>query len=114
MTSVGVDIVDVDRIRDLHQRYGSRFLDRVFTELEIEYSFRSRGNRVFEHLAARFAAKEAVIKALGYRVPLRSIEVTNDPSGKPTIVCDNVEGKIEASLSHTDRLAIAHVLIEGD
>lgn len=114
MTSVGIDIVDVERIEGLYQRYGRRFLDRVFTESEIDYSLRARGNRVYEHLAARFAAKEAVIKALGYRVPLRSIELNNDASGKPTITCGLVEGKIEASLSHTDRLAIAHVLIEGE
>lgn len=113
MTRVGIDVVDVERIGHLYQRYGRHFLDRVFTESEIEYSLHSRGNRIYEHLAVRFAAKEAVVKALGYAIPLRSIEVKNSASGRPTITCGLVDGKIEASLSHTDRLAIAYVLIEG-
>ena len=64
MTSVGVDIVDVERIRRLYQRYRDRFLKRVFTETEISYSFSARGDRRYERLAARFAAKEAALKAL--------------------------------------------------
>jgi len=114
MTGVGIDIVDVERIGRLHQRYRERFLKRVFTETEVAYSFPARGGRRYERLAARFAAKEAVIKAIGYAVPLHSIEVKNNTSGRPTITCAAVGKKIEASLSHTDRLAIAYVLIEGD
>ena len=112
MTSVGVDIVDVERIRRLYQRYRDRFLKRVFTETEISYSFSARGDRRYERLAARFAAKEAVIKALGHAVPYRSIEVRNSSSGRPIVTCEFVNENIEASLSHTDRLAIACVLIE--
>ena len=114
MIRVGVDIVDVERIRRLYERHGRHFVERVFTEIEAEYSFRTRGDRVYERLAARFAAKEAVIKALGYAVPFRSIEVKNSTSGKPVVTCELAGGKIEASLSHTDRLAIAYVLLEGE
>ena len=114
MTRVGVDIVDVQRIKRLHQHYEDRFLNRVFTATEVAYSFSARGDRRYERLAARFAAKEAVIKAIGYAVPLHSIEVKNDTYGRPIITCASVGKKIEASLSHTDRLAIAYVLIEGD
>ncbi len=114
MTRVGIDIVDVERIKRLHERHGDRFLRRVFTATEIEYALSAREDRRYERLAARFAAKEAVIKALGYAVPLRTIEVQNAASGRPLVRCKFVDGKIEASLSHTDRLAIAYVLIEGD
>ena len=114
MIRIGIDIVDVERIKRLSQQYGRRFLDRVFTEIEIDYSLGARGERRYERLAARFAAKEAVIKALGRAVPFRSIEVENAPSGRPIVRCEFVDEKIEASLSHTDRLAIAYVLIEGE
>ena len=114
MTKVGVDIVDVARIKRLCQQYGHRFLDRVFTKIEIDYALGARGDRRYERLAARFAAKEAVIKAIGHAVPLCSIQVENAPSGEPIVTCEHVRGKIMASLSHTDRLAIAYVLIEGD
>lgn len=114
MTRVGIDIVDVERIKRLHEQYGDCFLKRIFTATEIEYALRARGNRRYEHLAARFAAKEALIKALGRAIPFRSIEVKNSSSGKPVVTCELAGGKIEASLSHTDRLAIAYVLIEDE
>jgi holo-[acyl-carrier protein] synthase len=114
MIRIGVDIVDVGRIKRLHQQYGVRFLDRVFTQIEIDYALSARGNRRYERLAARFAAKEAVIKAIGHAVPLRSVRVENARSGEPIVTCEHASGKIEASLSHTDRLAIAYVLIEGE
>jgi len=113
MIRVGIDIVDVERIRRLHERHGDRFLGRVFTTTEIEYALSARGNRRYKRLAARFAAKEAVIKALGYGVPFHSIEVENAPSGRPIIRCELADGKIKASLPHTNRLAIAYVLLEG-
>lgn len=112
MTRTGIDIVEVERIKRLHTQYGDRFLKRVFTKTEIEYSFHTRTNRSYERLAARFAAKEALIKALGHAVPLRAIEVNNEASGRPVITCKFTKGKIEASLSHTDKLAIVCVLIE--
>jgi holo-[acyl-carrier protein] synthase len=112
MTRVGIDLVEVERIKKLQARYGNRFLRRIFTEAEIRYSFRARSDRCYERLAARFAAKEAVIKALGHPAAFREIEVTNDDSGKPVITCPHTNGRIGASLSHTDKLAIAYVLIE--
>lgn len=114
MTRVGIDIVDVERIKRLHERHGDHFLGRVFTSNEIQYAFAARGDRRYERLAARFAAKEAVIKALGHAFPLRSIEVKNSPSGMPIVTCALAGKRIEASLSHTDKLAIAYVLIEGE
>jgi holo-[acyl-carrier protein] synthase len=112
MTRTGVDIVEVDRIKRLHAQYGNHFLQRVFTKREIEYSFQAKTNTRYQRLATRFAAKEAVIKAIGHAVPFSAIEVNNETSGRPAIICNLTKGRIEASLSHTDKLAIAFVLIE--
>ena len=83
----GVDIAEVDRIRGVIQRHGHRFIDRVFTPAEIAY-VESKANR-FERYAARFAAKEAGMKAIGtgWRRGVRwhDFEVANLPSGKPEL-----------------------------
>ncbi|MEJ7609372.1 MAG: holo-ACP synthase, partial [Bryobacteraceae bacterium] len=80
----GVDLAEVDRIRESIERFGDRFVSRIYTEREIAYVER-KGNR-FERYAARFAAKEAGMKALGtgWRRGVRwqDIEVTNLPSGR--------------------------------
>jgi len=114
MTRVGIDAVEVARIEALCQRYGQRFLERLFTPEEIAYATSARGNRRFERLAARFAAKEALIKAAGRPLPHTSIEVSRAPSGRPTIRCRAVAGEITASLSHTEKLAVACVLLEEE
>ena len=79
----GLDLVDVERVRDLVQRHGSRFLARVFTDREVVHC----QGRV-ERLAARIAAKEAVAKALGTGlagVGWREIEIVSEEGGKPTV-----------------------------
>src|SRR5277367_6127476 len=81
---LGLDIVEIGRIEKLARR-NARFLPRVFTEQEIRYC-RSKKNR-WQHFAARFAAKEAVWKALGQDgVALKDISVRRDPSGKPGVL----------------------------
>ena len=120
--SIGVDICDVSRIRNIEEKHNMRFLQKVFTPLEIDYCLK----KVTRHtsLAARFAAKEALLKALG--TGLRSglqwkeIEVENDNLGKPRfnfygqISKTIADRKVLLSLSHTDDNAIAFVIIEGD
>ncbi len=108
----GIDLVEVDRMKKAVEKWGERLLKRVFTDREIGYSQR----KVFshQHLAARFAAKEAVIKSLGQReINLKDIEVINDKKGKPEIRFGR-EGwrhkKISLSISHTRNYAIAHVI----
>jgi holo-[acyl-carrier protein] synthase len=113
MTRIGVDLVEVERIKAIYEQRGERFLDRLFTRVEIAYAFSARGDRQFERLAARFAIKEALIKAVGRPLPYSSIEVRNQKDGRPIVRCSHVRGKIEASLSHTRRLAIACILFEG-
>jgi len=120
--AVGTDICDVQRIKKIEEQHGRRFLEKVFTGKEITYCM----NKVSRHtsLAARFAAKEALLKALG--TGLRSglqwkeIEIDNDALGKPFFNFHGETQKILAgrtvllSLSHTDKNAIAFVIIEGD
>ena len=121
----GIDLCEVDRIkRALESDHGTRFRDRVYTEREIAYSER-RANR-YERYAARFAAKEAGMKALctGWSGWLgwHDLEVANLPSGRPTL---KLQGKaaeiaekrgvrnISLSLTHTAAQAMAMVILEG-
>lgn len=120
----GVDLAEVARIRRSVDRYGDRFLERVFTEAEREYA--GDGPRRFERLAARFAAKEAVFKALGTGwaegAGWTDIEAIREPSGKPMLV---LHGKAHdmaramgvkwwhLSLTHTKTMAMASVIAEG-
>src|ERR1044071_7129375 len=87
IVGTGIDIAEVPRVAEAIERYGERFLHRVFTEGEIRYCD-SKANRV-ERYAARFAAKEAAMKALGtgwnHGVRWRDIEVSRQPGGRPTI-----------------------------
>src|SRR4051812_28242772 len=84
----GIDIVETARIRESVQEHGQRFLDRVYTHAELTYCSRSK-KRYFEHLAGRFAAKEAVLKVLGtgWRggIAWTDIEVLPEPSGQPKV-----------------------------
>ncbi len=122
MRSVGVDLIEVARIQQLVARYGERFLLRVFTEEELAYC---RGRS--PELAARFAAKEAVSKALGVGiqhqdgVAWREIQVVADARGKPGIALSGTAARragelglstFALSLSHTREYAIAMLVAE--
>jgi holo-[acyl-carrier protein] synthase len=124
IVGTGIDIAEVPRIAESIQRFGERFLRRVFTEGEINYCD-SKANRV-ERYAARFAAKEAAMKALGTGwsrgVRWRDIEVVRQPGGRPTIEfhgkAAEFAGRLNArnvalSLSHTPEQAIASVILES-
>jgi len=114
---VGTDIVETGRIRELAEREAG-FTERVFTQVELDYSL-SKQSR-YLHLAARFAAKEAVAKALGRPFSWKDVELVNDPAGKPTV---NLYGEAESaangarvhvSLSHSDHYACAVAVVETD
>ena len=119
---VGTDIVAVARISALMQARGALFLHRWFTEREIGYCY---GKAVpSRHFAARFAAKEAVVKALPMPwdgpLPWRSIEIVNDPRGAPSVILSGAirdaamaaaVGGITGSLSHCDDYATAVALV---
>jgi len=120
----GVDIAEVPRIRASVERFGDRFLRRIFTDGEIRYC-EARASR-FESYAARFAAKEAGMKALGTGwsrgVRWRDIEVVRPKGQRPTLQFHGVAAvmaqrlgtrNIALSLTHTRDQALAHVIIEG-
>ena len=120
----GVDLAEVPRIKRAFDHYGARFRDRIFTELEIAYVER-KANR-YERYAARFAAKEAGMKAIGtgwrHGVRWKDFEVTNLPSGKPTLKLHGVAAEVGAklgvtnialSLTHTAELGMAYVILES-
>ncbi len=120
VTALGIDLVDVARIEKAVERWGSRFLSRVFTPAEIEYCTR-RGER-FRSFAARFAAKEAGMKALGtgWQNGVRWVdfEVTRASGSAPEMqlygrAADLAQGRrFLVSLTHTDTQAIAVVIAE--
>jgi holo-[acyl-carrier protein] synthase len=99
---VGVDIVSVKRIKELIETYGERFLTRVFTEREVEYSQKFI-NRA-EVFAGKFAAKEATIKAKRKMIPFKNIEILNMDDGKP--FAKEFEN-INISISHEREFAVA-------
>jgi holo-[acyl-carrier protein] synthase len=124
IVGTGIDIAEVPRVAEAIERFGERFLRRVFTEEEIRYCD-SKANRI-ERYAARFAAKEAAMKALGTGwnrgVRWRDIEVSRQPGGRPTITFYGVAAEFAAklgtknvalSLSHTPEHAIANVILES-
>lgn len=119
LTSIGVDIVSVPRIARLHARYGDRFLERAFHIREAAIATSMPAPRAATFLAARWAAKEALHKAVGSRRLLfPEIEVANDPSGAPAFLLHGaahewaVHERFSAtlSLSHEDNFAIAFVI----
>ena len=118
MVSVGVDIVEVERIGRAIARWGPRFLDRVFTPTEIDYC---RGKaREAESFAVRFAAKEAFAKALtvGKAAIWLEVEVTRGESPRPALVLHGTakslagSRRVDLSLSHASTHAVAVVLVE--
>ena len=123
IVGTGVDLAEVPRIQASIERYGQKFIQRIYTPREIAYVER-KANK-FERYAARFAAKEAGMKAIGtgWRRGVRwqDFEVANLPSGKPTLLLHGVAAKfaeklgvknVSLSLTHTRELGMAHVILE--
>jgi holo-[acyl-carrier protein] synthase len=121
---IGVDLVECARIEHSLERFGEKFLHRVFTEGEIAYAMSMKFPA--RHLAARFAAKEAVSKAfgtgIGKSMGWRDIDVRKKPSGEPYLVfaggaekLANDRGVSNAliTLSHSDQHAVATIVLEG-
>ena len=121
---IGVDLIECARIQRSIDRFGDRFLHRVFTDGEIEYSLSMKFPA--RHLAARFAAKEAVSKAfgtgIGKAMGWRNIDVRKKPSGEPILVFSGPAQELAAkrgvtsaliTLSHTEHHAMASVVLEG-
>lgn len=123
IVGIGTDLIEVDRIRKSVERYGNRFLQRVYTERELAYAM-SKQNFA-ERLAGRFAVKEAGMKAIGtgWRrgVTWKDFEVVNEPSGRPTLRLTGVAAtiadalvvrRVSVSITHTATMALAVVILE--
>ena len=116
IVGIGIDIAEVDRIRDAIERHGRRFVERIFSSAEIAY-VEQKANR-YERYAARFAAKEAAMKAIGtgWRRGVRwqDFEVTNLASGRPTLQFHGVAATIAQSLGVRNiALSLTHTALEG-
>ena len=121
---IGVDVIECSRIQRSIERFGNRFLQRVFTDGEIAYSMSMKFPE--RHLAARFAGKEAVAKAfgtgIGKAVGWRNIDIRKRESGEPFLVFSGPTQELAAkrgvtsaliTLSHTEHHAMASVILDG-
>lgn len=121
---IGIDIIEIKRIKSVIDRHGDYFYKRIFTEKEIEYCKGQKKNAIL-HFAGRFTAKEAALKALGTGlaggISWTDIEILNAVSGKPALTFsgvakkfyDSLGGKkIFVSISHSKGYATSQVIIE--
>jgi len=118
---IGIDLVKIERVKSVVNKWGQKFLEKVFTGNEIAYCYERK--EPYLSLSVRFAAKEAFIKAIGSEIflPLTAIEITNNKSGVPSI---RIKGEIKKffkknklkhchlSLSHEKEFGIACVVLE--
>jgi holo-[acyl-carrier protein] synthase len=124
IVGTGIDLAEVDRIRAACERFGPRFIERIFTPAEIAYVER-KANR-FERYAGRFAAKEAGMKAIGTGwkrgVRWKDFEVANLASGKPALQLHGIAAtfaerlgvkNISLSITHTKTTGMAFVVLES-
>lgn len=122
-TFCGTDIIEIKRIKQSIEKIGESFIKRIYTPNEIEYC-ESKNESKYQHYAARFAAKEAIFKAVSkaldnkFSMEWKNVEILNDENGRPTIKFINfiVEGlkEIDISISHSKEYAIAMVVAEID
>ena len=106
---VGIDIIEINRIKESVDKFGDQFLNKIYTESELEYCLNKSSK--YQHLAARFAAKEAVYKALttGWheKATWQDIEISNEPNGMPVVT---LKGKLQTFLAkeHSLRISMSH------
>lgn len=125
----GTDIIEVERIEKAIEEHSNEteniFLNKIYTRKEIEYC-ESRGRVKYQHFAARFAAKEAIFKAISsllkdkYEISWQNAEIINNENGKPEVIFKNISKELEEkiihidiSLSHIKEYAMAMVVLES-
>ena len=118
--SCGTDIIEIPRIEETIEKQGQNFLEKIFTQNEITYC-ESKNKMKYQHYAARFAAKEAIFKAITkiledkYSITWKDVEVINDSNGRPHIQFINKKYEeildVDISISHCKEYAIANVVI---
>ena len=103
---IGIDIIEIDRVRESVEKFGDHFLNKIYTQKELDYCLKKKYK--YQHLAARFAAKEAVYKALATgwdaEVSWQHIEISNEPNGMPIVT---LQGKLKKFLSKSKELKIS-------
>lgn len=112
----GTDIIEIDRIKKSIEKLGDSFLNRIYTINEIEYC-ENKKNQKYQHYAARFAAKEAVFKAISrkiedkYKINWKDIEIRNNSQGRPLVFINGKENNnIDISISHCKEYAVVTVV----
>lgn len=111
---IGIDIVDIQKLKRTCRKWNDSFLHKVFSRKEIDYCFAKKNP--YPHLAARFACKEAVIKALGKNIGFKNIEVENLETGKPLCKINDREYRkytVMVSLSHLEKYATSVAILIG-
>lgn len=120
---IGTDIVDVVRLRKMHERHGERLLSKILSENEKDYCLKFKD--IYPHLGGKFAVKEAVVKAmsscLGKKFRWCDIEVLNSDCGKPSVRFHNelfksfsgMEADIFVTVAHTKKYAVATIILES-
>ncbi|MEQ6376702.1 holo-ACP synthase [Bacillaceae bacterium S4-13-58] len=112
---IGIDIVELSRIKDIMERKPS-FYQRILSKNESEQFSELLEKRKMEYLAGRFAAKEAFSKAFGTGIgapyQFTDIEVLNEVNGRPFVRVEGLDAKIFVSISHSERYAVAQVILE--
>ena len=115
----GIDIIEIERVKQSIEETNGKFCERVYTEKEIQYC-ESKKTQRYQHYAARFAAKEAVLKAISqalkskYDIEWKQIEILNDENGRPyvNLLKEGIEiDSIDISISHSKTSAIASVVV---
>ena len=115
----GTDIIEIKRIKESIDTLGDRFLNKIYTEKEIEYC-ESKKAQKYQHYAARFAAKEAVYKAVSiylndkYALKWKDAEIINDEQGRPQVkILKSIQQikEIDISMSHCKEYAVANVVV---
>lgn len=117
---IGIDIIEIERIKQSVEKFGDRFLNKIFTEGELNYSLAKKNK--FQHLAARFAAKEAIAKALatgwskGFR--WKDIEIYNEKNGLPNVKLRGVlaqfiskDKSLKITMSHSDHYVTCFAIL---
>jgi holo-[acyl-carrier protein] synthase len=103
---IGIDIIEIDRVKESVDKYGEHFLQKIYTEKELNYCLNKTDK--YQHLAARFAAKEAVYKALSSgwneNIGWKNIEITNLPNGMPVVT---LNGDVKNFLTNQKNLKIS-------
>ena len=113
----GTDIIEIERIKESIEDLGKKFLNRIYTQKEIEYCESKKGQK-YQHYAARFAAKEAIFKAISkelndkYEIGWKDMEIFNDEQGRPQVKIKGVQKEnIDISISHCKNYAVAMVVM---